>query len=329
MTLRTLLVYQLPSPFILQDREALARHGEVIEFRWTDHARPAMALAQQMRRRRKDYDVVFIWFGDAHASVGTRVAQVLGKPCVIMVGGYDVSDLPGYGFLSTASGLRRARGHFARATRVVTVSTALRDQLAKRFPRVASKTVVLPTGVDTERFHPVGERSRRVLSVAGASEWMRAWIKGWDRIVAAARLLPEVPFRLIGAAPEVPARLDPPKNVDVIGPVDHAELVAEYREAAVYVQASRSEGLPNTVMEAMSSGCVPVVTNVGGMPELVADTGIVTGESPSEVAKAIQVALGSPEFGRKARARVLDRFSLARRERELVGLLEGLVRSPT
>jgi glycosyltransferase involved in cell wall biosynthesis len=282
-----------------------------------------------MRRHRRDFDVVLVWFGDAHASVATRAARLLRKPSAIVVGGYDVSDLPTYGYLSTELGRRRARAHFARATRILAVSTALQDQLVRRFPKVATKTVVLPTGVDTDRFRPNGPREPSVISVAGASEWMRAWVKGWDRIAAAARLLPEVSFRLIGAAPDVPSRLDAPENVTVSGLVSQEELVPIYQRATVYVQASRTEGLPNTVMEAMSSGCVPVVTRVGGMPELVDTTGFVTSESPQEIAAAIQHALKSPALGMAARQRVIERFSSARRESGLVALLEGLVESPS
>ena len=324
MTLRTLLVYQHPSPFVLQDRDLLRKHGEVHEFRWSSHRHPARALPKWMLRHRKDFDVVLIWFGDAHASVATRAAQILRKPSVVVIGGYDVSDAPGYGYLSTKRGRQQAKVHFARATQIAAVSSSLRDQLARHFPEATAKTVVLPTGVDLDGFRPRGLRERLVLSVAGASEWMRAWVKGWDRIAAAARLLPDVPFRLIGAAPDVRPRLEPPKNVEVRGPVAQAELVAEYQRAAVYLQASRSEGLPNTVLEAMASGCVPVVTRVGGMPDLVGDAGFVVGETPEQIASAVRRALDSPDIGPRARARIVDHFSAERRAKDLVRLLEGL-----
>jgi glycosyltransferase involved in cell wall biosynthesis len=46
--------------------------------------------------------------------------------------------------------------------------------------------------------------------------------------------------------------------------------VAKYLEKSnVYLMPSRSEGLPLSLLEAYSSGCKCIVTNVGGMPEVV------------------------------------------------------------
>src|SRR2546422_6146622 len=142
---RILFVYQVASPFVLQDRDILSRHTEVIEFSWSDHARPARALVKTMVRHRGEYDLVFVWFGDTHASVAFRVASGLRKPGVLVVGGYDISEIPGYGFLSTPKNRRRARGHFSRASRILAVSQTLRHEIVRLFPDTAAKTSVLPT----------------------------------------------------------------------------------------------------------------------------------------------------------------------------------------
>ena len=321
---RILFVYQAPSPFVLQDRDILRRHTEVIEFRWLDHPRPARALARMMARRRRSYDVIVAWFGDTHASTAFRVARWLRKPCILMIGGYDVSDVPGYGFLSSARNRRRAEGHFARATRVLAVSTALQGELVRRFPDTAMKTTVLPTGVDTDRFCPAGRKDPVVLSVAPIESWARALVKGWDRVVEVARHLPEVPFYLAGGSDEVYARLKAPSNVFSRGRVPHEATPALYQRSAVVLHPSRSEGFPNVLLEAMACGCVPVATPVGGVPELVGDAGILTSKNPPEIAEAVKRALASPEIGVRARERVRREFSIARRELGLVNVLSDI-----
>lgn len=329
MTEGIAFIYQLPSPFILQDRDLLKRRWELFEFRWSDHSRPARRLSEWLMQTRREIDLLFIWFGDLHATVATRIGQILRKPSILVVGGYDASTLEGYGFLSTRAGLRRARGHFRRASHILAVTESVRTELVRHFPSVATKTDVLSTGVDVNVFRPEGLRQQRVLSVAGAGEWKRAWIKGWDRIADAARLLPDIPFRLVGAPFEVARRLNAPPNVTVFDARPQAYLLEEYRGAAVYIQASRTEGLPNTVMEAMSCGCVPVVTDVGGMPELVDGAGYVSGSDPEELANAIREALRNPERGELARQRIVERHSMARREAGLVTVVESLLgRSP-
>src|SRR5690606_39307412 len=50
----------------------------------------------------------------------------------------------------------------------------------------------------------------------------------------------------------------PPENVTIVGPRPREALPAEYGAASVYLQLSRSEGLPNVLCEAMACGCIPV-----------------------------------------------------------------------
>ncbi len=318
---RILLVYRTPSPFVLQDRDLLTRHTRVIEFQWADHDRPARALARVMFRRQRDYDLVLAWFGDLHASVATRVARWLRKPVVVVIGGYDLSDIPGYGFLSRAYNVRLAERHFERASRILAVSGALRDELVRRFPGTASKTSVLPTGIDTERFCPNQGPEPKILSVALVEQWPRALIKGWDCIPAVARRLPEHSFLLVGSSPGVAERLAGPANLAVRGPVSQSELIPLYQQCAVFLHPSRSEGLPNALLEAMSCGCVPVATSVGGIPEAVGDAGVITSHDPEDIAAAVRRALASPDLGKRARERVERSFSLLRREHGLLDML--------
>ena len=180
---------------------------------------------------------------------------------------------------------------------------------------------VLPTGIDTFVFQPGTHKEARVLSVAPVDEWARALVKGWDRVVEVARLLPDIPFLLIGASKEVSERLDGPANLSVRGPVNHPELVPIYQESAVFLHPSRSEGLPNSLLEAMSCGCVPVATSVGGIPEAVGDAGFLTSEDPKAIAAAIEHALKSEPLGTMARERVSASFSITRREERLLALL--------
>jgi len=324
VTPRVLFVYKVPAPFVLQDKEGLSLRTPVKDFRWSDHRHPARQLVRWMVQHRRDFDVVLAWFGDTHATVATKAARLLGKPSIIVVGGYDVSDEPGYGFLALPGGLRRARAHFRRATRIAAVSRSLADQLSLRFPEVAEKTVVLPTGVDVDRFRPNGPRERKVLSVAAVDEPKRAWMKGLDRIVAIAKLLPDVPFVILGPSPQAAQGLGRAANLEIRPAIPHAGLVAEYQSAAVYVQASRSEGLPNAVMEAMACGCVPVVTRVGGMPELVGDAGFVVEDDLDALSAGVRRALDDTALQVRARQRIVEHYSMRQREAGLLELLSSV-----
>jgi len=81
--------------------------------------------------------------------------------------------------------------------------------------------------------------------------------------------------------------------------VAEAEKVATYYRAAdVYVHAARAENQPLAILEAMACGTPVVASNVGGVPEIVADgnTGIlVPPGDPGDLAAAVRRLLGDEE----------------------------------
>jgi len=54
-----------------------------------------------------------------------------------------------------------------------------------------------------------------------------------------------------------------------LGALSHHDIMGFYDELDLYVQPSRSEGLPRALMEAMSRGCPAVGSSTGGIPELL------------------------------------------------------------
>jgi glycosyltransferase involved in cell wall biosynthesis len=100
--------------------------------------------------------------------------------------------------------------------------------------------------------------------------------------------------------------------------VGYRDDVREWLSAMdVFTLPSRSEGLPLSLLEAMAAAVPPVVTAVGGMPEVVTDgeSGfIVPPGDAARLSDRISAILGDPTLAETlaaaARARVLDRFTL-------------------
>ena len=58
--------------------------------------------------------------------------------------------------------------------------------------------------------------------------------------------------------------------------------------ANLYLQPSHYEGLGNAVIEAMSRGCVPVVSRFASQPEVIGESGFIVNEiNKAEIAKKI------------------------------------------
>lgn len=97
-----------------------------------------------------------------------------------------------------------------------------------------------------------------------------------------------------------------------------SDMPAVYQGFTVFAMSSLGEGIPMTLLEAMACGTPAVVTNVGGMPEVISeDEGIVV---PSEDVKAmaeafLQMFTNSMETQQKsmaARAKVISQFDEAK-----------------
>ena len=58
-------------------------------------------------------------------------------------------------------------------------------------------------------------------------------------------------------------------QVRFIGALSHEQVFDWHQGIDIYVQPSETEGLPRALIEAMSSGCVCIGSNAGGIPELL------------------------------------------------------------
>jgi glycosyltransferase involved in cell wall biosynthesis len=116
------------------------------------------------------------------------------------------------------------------------------------------------------------ERKIDVMCVFSLGAKNRSVLKGADLIIAIARRNPSLRFRIIG---EAPADFDLPENCEVISNCDQQELRGHYNEAKLFVQASITEGFPNTLCEAMACGCFPIGSRVSSIPSIIANYGLI------------------------------------------------------
>jgi glycosyltransferase involved in cell wall biosynthesis len=177
------------------------------------------------------------------------------------------------------------------------------------------RTVVIRNGVDAATFSraPLDGEPPVVISVGRLKE-----PKTFVTLARALARLEPSTFRalIVGDGPDraqVEAQLRGP--VELLG--EREDVPSLLAAADVFVLSSASEGLPLSVLEAMACGLPVLASAVGGVPELVADAGVLVPPNDAEaLADALAELLADRErrraLGAAGRARVESEFSLAR-----------------
>ncbi len=187
--------------------------------------------------------------------------------------------------------------------------------------------VVLENGVDLSPFlaiPPVSWREhkpRRVGTVANLRS-----VKGLDVFIdAAARLAPDHGSLEFAIAGEGEERLHLQEQVYAEGLTERVRLLGSIRNIPAFlagldiaVLSSRSEGMPNALLEYMAAGRPIVATAVGAVPEMITDGihGLLVRPDDAEaLSNAVQRLLADPQranrLGAAARRRAAERFSRA------------------
>jgi glycosyltransferase involved in cell wall biosynthesis len=219
---------------------------------------------------------------------------------------------------------------------IIAVSEALAQVLRDRVVHDPSRIRVIINGVDVDRLRPVSDVAalRRELDLPDGAPIIGSIgrlepVKNYQLALRAFALLSaETGARspvlvLVGDGSEremlqqLATSLGIAQRVRFLGWHDEVERV--YGAFDLFTMSSRSEGTSVSLLEAMSSGLCPVVTDVGGNravlgPELASL--LVPSEDAAALAAGWKVQLSDPDrrrdFGRRARARVENEFSLRR-----------------
>jgi glycosyltransferase involved in cell wall biosynthesis len=326
--MRILFVHNGRERFVQDDLALLRKSFAVTDwYQPTRFYNPAR-LYQLVR----SHDLVFSWFASWHALAPVWLARHMGKPAVTVVGGYDTACVPAAGYGLQRRGFRRlvAQAVIRWSTHLIAMSDAARVEAITNATADRRKITVIYPGVTPFPAPASADRESIVLTVGGVvrENLLR---KGLLPFVQAAAYLSDVRFVLAGrwfddSIDELRRAAGP--NVELRGFVSDEELAQLYARASVYVQPSLHEGFGLSVAEAMSAGCIPIVTHAGALPEVVGDTGIcLASNDPRQIAAGVQQGLLlSGQDRQRARARVLRLFPAVAREQQLLGLLQTLLR---
>jgi len=298
---------------------------------------PGYAIAQAATiwrlHRKARYDIIHGHWVVPNGIVAASVARLVRRPLVISLHGSDVF------FALKQRVLRKAaETTFAQANAITACSPSLYDG-ALALNAAPERLHLMPYGVDSSHFaHTPEEReqARRQFGIDGDCTVLTfigrlVEKKGTEHLI---RALPAIKQKIPGAlcliggsGPEQAAleglahTLGVSDSVRFLGGLDWRSVAVALRATDIFVAPSihdsegNSDGLPNTVLEAMASACPIVATTLPGIQLAITDTEhglLVPEKDAAQLADAI-IRLGLDDalrkkLGEHARSRAIREF---------------------
>lgn len=216
--------------------------------------------------------------------------------------------------------------------KIVAVSESIRRDIIKYDGIDSSKILVIPNGIDTERFKPEGNFANiREEFLINKSDIVIGFIgrivsvKGLEYLIDALLFLKEefknIKLLITGEGSLLDSLYEKAKENNVH---DSIIFTGKRRDIPdilsctdIFVMPSIAEGLPNALLEAMAMGKPIVATEVGGIPEVIKNghSGIlVPARNPEALATAIKDLITNDQLaakmGQTARNFVLKDYSI-------------------
>lgn len=342
-------IYPRSTTFVQKDIRLLDDAFKVIEFNGrlsSARSLPLLLIRQLFFLLLHPSCKVYVcMFAGYHALLPGLFARLLGKKMIIIAGGADAVSFPSLGYgnfrknplaWATAQSFRLSHHIAPVSESLIAQDSEYQQEFGpqgyKHFVKgLRTRSTPIANGYDAGFWvsDDSGRQDDLFLTVATHVETAaRRSIKGLDLFLLMARKLPTYHFMIVGCAKTDLGAL--PSNVTVVEHAQPSELIKLYSRASYYVQLSVSEGFPNALCESMLCGCVPLVSAVGAMPEIVAETGYVLFEKRADAAvelfrQAVGNKSANPVLSEKARERVATLYTEEKRKSALTALIQYVI----
>ena len=266
-------------------------------------------------------NTIVVWFASSHAFPVILLNYFYNKRLIIIAGGFDVANVSNinYGAMRGKSRAKLGKWLLSRAHSVIAVSKSNRQEIIEN-GNVAPKKISLIYNAIPETIitHTI-EKKNQVLTIGEINEetYLR---KGLDRFIEIAKKMPTIQFIHIGKWTDKKGNSSreiidyvksiSPSNIKYIGFVRKNILEKYYSESKVYLQLSRHEAFGVSVVEAISKGCITIVSNEYALPEIVNNYGYAVSSIKEAVQKLIRFLSEGVTITKQIR---LDKFSLTNR----------------
>ncbi|MCX8148452.1 glycosyltransferase family 4 protein [Thermaurantimonas aggregans] len=203
-------------------------------------------------------------------------------------------------------------------------STIGKQGLKNLYNTPSDKVIELKNGYssDVYRVKNYDRSGWSFITAPGRIDQQTFYLKGVDLLVELCKKMPYIEVTIVGDWQLNGITL--PKNITCLPKLSPSDLVEVYNRHTFYMQLSMAEGFPNALCEAMLCGCVPIGSDVFGIPEIIGDTGFLLREKKFD--ELIRIIENLKNFdlkylSEKAAERIIRKFSLEQRNKRFLEIL--------
>ncbi|MEH6759394.1 MAG: glycosyltransferase [Parasphingorhabdus sp.] len=292
-------------------------------------ARAILPLIQKLHEE-KPFDLIDAEFFYPDGPAAMRLSKALDIPFTVKARGADI-----HYWGNDPKCLPQILSAAEKASGLLTVSRALRQDM-KALGMDGDKITVHYTGLDQKKFKPVdrlkAKQEQRVTGPLFICVGALIVRKNQALVIEAMTSFPEATLMLAGTGDQEKAyrsladSLGVKHRIRFLGNVPHDKLPALVAAADIAILPSKSEGLANAWVEALSCGTPIIISEAGGARELVRSdiAGRIVEQHSPAIVEAIKAILADPPSQDEVRATVRH-FSWKNNGDALIKLFTGIV----
>lgn len=229
--------------------------------------------------------------------------EVVGDPWDVFAPGTVKHPLRSYFRIKGYLSLRK------KVSSAIAVLYVTNNALQKRYPpklnafSTSASNVKIPEKIIVEVEKKYSKKSSYNIISVGSLDQM---YKGPDILLKAIKLLKEnglfCNLTWLGDGKHIGEMIEMAKNLNIQNQVlfkgncTSEEVRENLNNSDLFVLASRTEGLPRAIIEALANGLPCIGTNVGGIPELLEQEVLVEKNNSEKLAKTIASILNNEDF---------------------------------
>jgi len=283
-------------------------------------------------RIRKNYDIIH---AHSHLYFSTNICALVRRigssPLVITNHGIMSSSAPDWFnllYLKT-----HGKWTLNTADKIICYTEEEKEKLIRILNINESKIAVIPNGIDTNQFYPASrDHAADTINLLWVGRFVKG--KGVEYVVQAMGILvkerPNLHLTLVGEGPErgcireLIESLGLGDNVSIIDFVPYNKMPGVFQDSDIFVLPSLHEGVPRTVLEAMSCGLPVVISDFSHLRDLIDGGGLMFPKKDVQaLVDNLRILISDDDkrakMGQKAREKIVREYSW---ERTVAGTLQ-------